>query len=362
MNDSAAGVAGSTRATEAARGQPFDDTMFDVAAVEAGAWVPGPYGPGDQRGTFNEVTPEKTAQALALLRPGEPVQTYSLAETMENGFPAWGDRAYEQRLVVTGYTPRNDFAGILTDAEPQDLGRKSIHEERVSLTYNMGTKINGLHHVGVADMLYNGFKGPEIAATWGTTRLGTETMGPIVTRGVVVDVVGWTVAIGRSDCYRLTPAGRPVLRSRYRITVEDIEATLAWEGIERPIGPGDAVLLRTGWRELIELDPERYLAAVPPGPYLRECRYLAARRPALLGSDTWCFETVDPDVVQGYTMACHQELSTRFGIRIGEAVPTDVLADAGIYEFVFCLSPTSARGAVASNTPPLALAQPPTRS
>ncbi len=273
--------------------------MFDVAAVEAGAWVPGPYGPGDQRGTFNEVTPEKTAQALALLRPGEPVQTYSLAETMGNGFPAWGDRAYEQRLVVTGYTPPDDFAGILTDAEPQDLGRKSIHEERVSLTYNMGTKINGLHHVGVADMLYNGFKGPEIAATWGTTHLGAETMGPIVTRGVVVDVVGWTVATGRSDRYRLTPAGRPVLRSRYRITVEDIEATLAWEGIERPIGPGDAVLLRTGWRELIELDPERYLGAVPPGPYLRECRYLAARRPALLASDTWNFETIDPDVVSG---------------------------------------------------------------
>jgi kynurenine formamidase len=355
----AAGVAG---ATGAPGSETFDDTMFDVAAVEAGAWVPGPYGPGDQRGSFNEVTPEKTAQALALLRPGEPVETYSLAETMGNGFPAWGDRAYEQRLVITGYTPPPDFAGTLTDPEPQELGRKCIHEERVSLTYNMGTKINGLHHVGVADMLYNGFKGPEIAATWGTTHLGAETMGPIVTRGVVVDVVGWMVAAGRSDRYVLTPAGRPVLRSRYRITVEDIEATLAWEGIDRPIGPGDAVLLRTGWRELIEVDPERYLGAIPPGPYLRECRYLAARRPALLASDTWNFETIDPDVVSGYSMACHQELSTRFGIRIGEAVPTDVLADAGMYEFVFCLSPTLARGAVASNTPPLALAQPPVRS
>ncbi len=41
----------------------FDDEMFDTAAVEAGQWVPGPYGPGDERGTFNEVTPEKTASA-----------------------------------------------------------------------------------------------------------------------------------------------------------------------------------------------------------------------------------------------------------------------------------------------------------
>lgn len=337
---------------------PFDDTMFDVAAVLAGAWSPGPYGPEDQRGTFNEVTPEKTARALALLRPGEPVQTFSLAEVLAEGFPAWGDRAYQQRLVVAGYRPPEGFGGVLTDPEPQGPTRMSVHEERVSLTYNMGTKINGLHHVGVGDVFYNGFRGPEIAATWGTTRLGVETTGPIATRGVLVDVVGWALATDRSDDYRLTPSGRPYLRSRYRITVEDIEAVLAWEGVDEPIGPGDAVLFRTGWRELITLDPGRYLGAVPPGPYLRECRYLAARRPALVASDTWCFETVDPRVVHGATMACHQELSTRFGIRVGEAVPSDALADMGAYEFVFCLSPTSALGAVSSNTPPLALAQP----
>ena len=57
--------------------------MFDVSAVEQGAWVPGPYGPGDERGTFNEVTPEKTARALASLSHDEPVMTYSLAETDE---------------------------------------------------------------------------------------------------------------------------------------------------------------------------------------------------------------------------------------------------------------------------------------
>lgn len=38
-------------------------------------------------------------------------------------------------------------------------------------------------------MFYNGFRGPDIAATHGTIRLGNEHMGPIVTRGVVIDVV-----------------------------------------------------------------------------------------------------------------------------------------------------------------------------
>jgi hypothetical protein len=117
----------------------------------------------------------------------------------------------------------------------------SAHEERVSLTYNMGTKINGLHHVGVGDMFYNGFLGPDIARTWGTTNLGAETMGPIVTRGVLVDVVGSVVARGRSQAYEIAPTGRPILRSNYRITVEDIETALAWESVASPIGPGDVV-------------------------------------------------------------------------------------------------------------------------
>ncbi|MGA7419667.1 MAG: cyclase family protein [Acidimicrobiales bacterium] len=336
----------------------FDDTMFDVSAVEQGAWVPGPYGPGDERGTFNEVTPEKTARALALLKHDKPVVTYSLAETMVEGFPAWGNRTYQQHLVVTGYSPSDDFGGILTGTQPRGPGRMSVHEERVSLSYNMGTKINGLHHVGVGDMFYNGFLGPDIARTWGTTNLGAETMGPIVTRGVLVDVVGSVVASGRSEAYEIAPTGRPILQPNYRITVEDIETALVQEGVESPIGPGDVILLRTGWRELIEADPERYVAAGPPGPFLRECRYLADRRPALIGSDTWCFECVDPQLTNGCIMPCHQELSTRFGIRIGEGVPTNDLADDGVYEFVFCFSPLPARGAIASNTPPLALGQP----
>jgi kynurenine formamidase len=336
----------------------FDDVMFDVAAVENGAWVPGPYGPGDQRGTFNEVTPDKTALALALIRPHEPVKTYSLSEAMMEGFPAWGSRSYSQRLVVSGYSPSDGFAGTLIDPKPHGPGRSSVNEERVSLTYNMGTKVNGLQHVGIGDMFYNGFLGSQIAHTWGTSSLGVETMGPIVTRGILIDVVGWAATYGHTEIYDVAPNGRPILVANYRITVEDIEAALRWEKIKEPIEPGDAVLLRTGWRELIEMDPERYLNAGPPGPFLRECRYLADRRPALIGSDSWCFELTDPSVTGGFIMSCHQELSSRFGIRIGEAIPTNELADDGVYEFVFCLSPFPALGAVANNTPPLALGQP----
>ncbi len=44
----------------------FSDEMFDVEAVLAGAWDVGPYGPGDQRGTFNELTPRTDCRRSAL--------------------------------------------------------------------------------------------------------------------------------------------------------------------------------------------------------------------------------------------------------------------------------------------------------
>ena len=97
---------------------------------------------------------------------------------------------------MTGYQPADGFGGELTDATPQGRGRSSVHEERVSTTFNMGTKVNGLHHVGVAATFYNGFRGPDIARSWGTTHLGAETMVPIVTRGVLADVVGHHAARG----------------------------------------------------------------------------------------------------------------------------------------------------------------------
>src|SRR5512132_2710395 len=75
---------------------PIDDTMYDADEVEGGAWAPGPYGPDDRNGTYNEITPQKSAAALALLDLTRPVRTFNLSETLFNGFPAFGTRQYEQ--------------------------------------------------------------------------------------------------------------------------------------------------------------------------------------------------------------------------------------------------------------------------
>ncbi|MCH2171437.1 cyclase family protein [Myxococcota bacterium] len=337
----------------------LNDQLFDVEAVESGSWVPGPYGPEDELGSYNEVTPEKTARALSLLNVSRPVRTYTLSETLFNGFPAFGTREYDQKLVVLGYRPPGDFEGVFQGVEPLGPNRQSVHEERVTTSYNLGTKINGLHHTGVGNTFYNGFLGSEIARSWGTAKLGNEKTFPIVTRGILIDVLALVMSQGRDNDTFTAPNGNPSLRSNYRITVEDIEACLDRQGIVEEIGPGDVVLFRTGWSNLIRDDPERYLMGWPPGPYLRELRYLAQKRPAIIGNDTWCFECLDPEITSGAGTPGHQLLFMRYGIRIGEAVRTQELADDGIYEFVFCHTPQPAEGATAGAAPCMALAQPP---
>ena len=339
-----------------------NDDMFDVAAVEAGAWVPGPYGPEDQRGSFNEVTAEKTAAALAILDLRRPVKTYNLGELLFNGFPAFTHpalpppRAYEQRLAVMGYQAPPGFAGIQQVPLPQGPNRISAHEDRYTATYHIATQVDGLAHVGVGAMFYNGFKGPDIAATHGTKKLGNEHMGPIVTRGVVIDILGLKLAQQQTGAYFTATDGHPALYENYRITVADIEAAMARQGIGE-ITPGDVVLFHTGWSHLVRSEPKRY-SEVEPGIYLSEARYLARFRPAIIGGDTWGLETVDPSVTAGNLFPVHQELFMRHGIRIGEAMLTESLVNDGVSEFVFMITPQYALGATGGNAPPAALAQP----
>ena len=65
----------------------------------------------------------------------------------------------------------------------------------------------------------------------------------------------------------------------------------------------------------------------------------------------------DP-VVGSNVFPVHQELLTHHGIRIGEAIVTDRLAEDRVFEFVYIVTPQFAAGATAGNTPPCALGQP----
>jgi len=385
LDAATAGAASASGRDVPSRQGTFDDTHFDYAdPANLEDWVPSRYGAGDQRGSFNEVTPEKTARALRALAGGQGlgVGTYNLGDLMVDGIPAFvtsPPRFYEQRLTVLGYEPPADFeadGGILQTVTPLGANQISIHEERfgcrtvapfpsLSTTYQIGTQLDNLNHVGAGPYFYNGFEGPDIAAGWGTTSLGAEHMGPVVTRGVLLDVLGQKLAAG-DDAAIGEPAanGEPVLTSNYRITIEDLEAAMD-HGRIRTIKPGDAVMIRTGWNQLLARTDREYNGADlarwnagggMPGIYLAEAKWFGTLRPAMVGGDTWALEVLGwPGADPTIAFPVHQELLMRHGIRIAESVVLDGLANDGIYEYVHIVTPQFAEGATAGNTPPAGL-------
>lgn len=354
----------------------YDDEMFDWEAVSAGGYWVSPYGPSDQRGTFNEVTPERTGRALRSLRRGRSVNTYQLGEEMFNGFPAFPSdppRLHDMFLYVFGYDVAAtsigpDFVenrGIQSGTEPFGPNGVIGHEERFdeNFTFQIASQIDGLGHVGIATgderggWFYNDNYAPDLVTPTGLAKLGNDGMGPIVTRGVIIDVVGMKVAAGATDSFFIAGNGQPVLNDSYRITIDDIEHALYRQRIRRPIGAGDVPILHTGWTHLVKEDPDRYLAQ-EPGIYLAEARYFADKKVAMVAGDTWGLEVLDPEVTGGFAFPCHQELFGKTGTRIGESFVTDAPIADHCYEGVFVATPENVPGATCGSTPPAFLGQP----
>jgi kynurenine formamidase len=136
------------------------------------------------------------------------------------------------------------------------------------------------------------------------------------------------------------------------------------QGVRREPGPGDVVLFRTGWTHLLnragfddpnDPDNRRYISS-EPGIYLREARYLASRRVAMVGGDTWGLEVTDPAVTGQNFFPVHQVLLTQHGIRVGEGIRTEAPVADGVFEVVYIVTPQFHTGATAGNTPPAAMA------
>jgi kynurenine formamidase len=355
----------SANAASGATASGFDDEMFDVDAVEAGLWVPGPYGPDDQRGSLNEITPESTAWAVNRLRGG-PVTAYQLGEEMFNGFPAFPSdppRLHDMFLLAAGYEAPQEFVdgggiqgGFL---EPLGASKLTAHEERFAenFTFQIATQLDGLNHVGVGQMYYNGFLAEDIITPTGTTALGNETMGPIATRGIILDIIGLKVAAGATDCFFIADNGRPVLNDNYRITIDDIENAMFRQRITPGIRAGDVPIFHTGWTHLARQDPDRYLAQ-EPGIYLAEARYLAARKCSIIASDTWGVEVRGNEVHGPNAFPVHQELFLKYGTRLGEAFVTDAAIDDGCYEGLLVITPENVPGATCGSSAPTLLCKP----
>ena len=135
----------------------------------------------------------------------------------------------------------------------------------------------------------------------------------------------------------------------YAITTADLEACEARAGVQ--VQAGDAVLVRTGWMRHWD-QPARYNGEEGgyPGLGADAARWLVGRSIALTGADTTAYEVAPP---RGESV--HALLIVDAGLQILENLNLEVLAAAGIGEFLLIVLPLKLVGATASPVRPIAI-------
>lgn len=216
----------------------------------------------------------------------------------------------------------------------------SASNELIVLGGHTGTHIDALAHVSHRGRLH-GDRDAELLQRGGRfAELGVETIAPIVTRGVLLDVA------------RLH--GVDVLPPAHAIGAKDLEAAAIAQGV-RP-APGAAIVIRSGWGQWWT-DPPRYLGhdSGVPGVDLSGAAWLADRQPRVVAHDSMAFEHLPPSA--GHRLLpVHGRLLVEHGIHIIENANLEELAAAQISEFAFICLPLRFVGATGSPVRPVALA------
>ena len=171
-------VAGAIMASAATWAIGEADTDAEVANTAPGKFWPSEFGPDDQRGAANRITPDKAAGAAKLVNSG---RVYQLGRLYEQGVPIPGKRHFS--LTIPG----------LPTGLPIGSNQIVSNDELVSGEIGqVGTQFDGLGHVGMRidgeDYFYNGNKLSEFGDPYGLKKLGVENVGAFFTRGILLDV------------------------------------------------------------------------------------------------------------------------------------------------------------------------------
>jgi kynurenine formamidase len=286
------------------------------------AW--GRWGAEDERGALNHIGPDTVRRAAALVQSGQAI---SLAQPLSPRTPVPKHRAGVQHFMGRD---GGDYA-----AGARRPGGFQFAEDTVVMPLHIGTHIDALCHAWCDDCLYNGFPGRGTRSTTGALRCGVDKMLPIVTRGVLLDMV-------RLNGGPLAP----------RASIGRAQLIRAAEAASVAIEPGDAVLIRTGWQESqagasdVSFDEE-------PGIDVEAGLWLAEAGVAVVGADNFAIEAIP--FPAGTVFPVHQRLIRDFGIPLLEGLVLHLLAEHDRSQFLFVAAPLPIVGGTGSPLAPVAV-------
>jgi kynurenine formamidase len=216
----------------------------------------------------------------------------------------------------------------------RDDGAFQFAAESVCGTPHIGTHIDGLMHVTSGTMVFGGCEFAEVFSDNGLTRDGIETVLPIITRAVILDLAGLR--------------GRP-LPDGYEITVSDLRDACAAQHVA--VRRGDAVLVRTAKVRQYGVDNDAYQHS-QPGVGRDASVWLFDQGMAVLGTDTTSTEPV-PFLDPMHTT--HQAMLVERGVHLVENLDLDAVTHDRVVEALFVCLPLRITGATGSWVRPVAV-------
>lgn len=294
-----------------------------VGTANAQDWTKSKWGPDDEIGAANYMKPELVVKAAQLVKTGK---TYALGIPVSSTTPAYPPRSFKVTIVQPG------------QAGSPGLGpnKATYNDDLIDGWVGVGSQLDGLGHLGIEHVYYNGNKLADFADPTGLKKLGVDKVPPMVTRGVLLDMAAYY----KTD----------VVKEGTAFNTKEIEEVAKAQGVE--IRQGDVVLFHTGWLGLIGKDDKRYGAA-EPGLGVDGAKYLTGKGVVAVGADTWGVEVLP---FEGKTIfEVHQILLAMNGTYILENMDTAALAADKGYEFLFVLGQPRFKGGVQSMINPVAI-------
>ncbi|HEY8337286.1 MAG TPA: cyclase family protein [Tardiphaga sp.] len=297
--------------------------LLACTTASAQDWTKSKWGPDDEIGAANYMKPELVMKAAQLVKTGK---TYALGFPVGAEMPAYPPRGFKITVLQPGQ------AGI------PGLGpnKATYNDDMLQGWVGVGSQMDGLGHLGIEHVYYNGNKLADFADPNGLKKLGIDKVPPLVSRGVLLDMAAYF--------------GTDVVKEGTAFNTKEIEEAAKKQGVE--IREGDVVLFHTGWAGLIGKDNTRF-GAGEPGLGVEGAKYLTGKGVVAVGADTWGVEVVPFETKNVFEV--HQILLAMNGTYILEVMNTADLAKDKAYEFLFVLGQPRFKGGVQSMVNPVAI-------
>ena len=299
----------------------------------------GKWGPDDEVGCLNYLTPEEALRGARAIRQGRSF-TLQIPMNHPKGDPVWPGRAGAIKINVMD---KGDFC---CGKGPEFPGHAEYADDMVIMYLQGSTQYDALGHVWCEDQLWNGYDARTTARQMTKASVMAIAERGIVGRGILIDMA--------------RHRGKEVLDKGETFTHEDLMQAAERQGTA--IEKHDILIVRTGWigsyyrRDRAEF----YKDFIEPGlTYSPELvRWFHDMEIPNLVTDTIANEvTIDP--VSGVALPLHNALMRNLGVTLTEIAQLDPLAEDcaadGQWTFLYTAAPLKVVGGTGAPVNPVVI-------